>query len=1163
MNIRKLLGCALLGAVIISLIPHPSLGLRSGQVPAAVQEAPLVTGQLVQARSQDPELSRVLRDYDLIKMDPVASAAQVRNRGKLRLKSSKGDFDLQLTPYDLRAPDYSAQVIDGNGVAHKLPKTEVNTYRGVVNGVPDAQVRLSLTPRGLEGAIISRDRRYFIQPARALSAKAGNDEFVLYEGSEVNDEEAATCALSLADEVAAQEELAQSSVTEAKPATTVVAPEVEAAVNPVPTLTTVKIARIATDADGEYVAAFGGAAGANSRIIEIINLVDGVYQVEIGVGFQIAFQNAFDNSATDPYNATEASALLNEFRTHWNANFPNSGGNTRSLAHLFTGKNLDGSTVGIAFTGVTCRTQTSAYGLSQRFPFTAGNPITSTTMVLTAHEIGHNFSASHTNVVTPQTPVDITAACQETIMEASINNGGSFCPFSRSQITGHANAFSSCLLESFGSPPASANCVPTPITVNAGATNGSLSPTDCRSPSRGVNFFADHYSFDGLSGQRIFVNVSKTGGSMAPQIYLIGPDGYFVQQVNNGSGGVGAATDVITLPFTGTYIIEVTSFSQGENGSYTVFVSGTGTNCRLLVTPENFKFPAAGGNGTVNVTAQGCFDPYNFQVSPSSATWVQPEVTQASGTRSINFTVQSNPNSAGRRAFLVLGISSTNAAGGLKIQIEQSGTGPDCAATPINFGQTLNGELTVNDCQSPVRGNGFSADRYIFNAAAGQRVVIQTSATSGNPDTFLTLLDPRGVVLLTDDDSGGAITNSRIPGGNRSLTLGVAGTYTFEVTGFLTDDLGPYSVTLTSDNAGSIQLSAPSYSVNEGAGFLSVDVTRSGNTAGPATVNLATSDTAGLTNCTTVNGIASERCDYATTVATLRFAAGETSKNVVIPIVNDVLVEGNETFTVTLSGANGAILGTSTATVTIVENDTQPASQNPIDGVEFFVTQQYIDFLGRLPDSVGLANWVATLGGCPNGGFGENLNPSCDRVHVSSGFFLSVEFQQRGYFAYRFYEVALDRRPNYAEFVPDMAQVGGAQSPESEILSKAAYTDAWTQRPAFKSLYDGLSNSAYVNALEANAEVILANKQALIDALNNNQKNRGQVLREIVETQAVADRFFNRAFVSMQYFGYLRRDPDTVGFQNWLDTLNADPNNFRHMIFGFLFSTEYRQRFGP
>jgi hypothetical protein len=359
------------------------------------------------------------------------------------------------------------------------------------------------------------------------------------------------------------------------------------------------------------------------------------------------------------------------------------------------------------------------------------------------------------------------------------------------------------------------------------------------------------------------------------------------------------------------------------------------------------------------------------------------------------------------------------------------------------------------------------------------------------------------------------------------------------------------------------QFSSASYAVNEGAGFLNVAVTR-GDSSGATTVNYATSDAAGLTNCTIANGVASERCDYATTVGTLRFAAGEASKTITIPIVNDALVEGNENLTITLSSPTGTILGTpQSATITINDDDSIPATLNPMDGIPFFVTQQYIDFLGRLPDSVGFANWVATLNGCPDGGFGENLNPGCDRVHVSAGFFLSAEFQGRGYFAYRFYEVALDRRPTYAEFVPDMAIVGGPQSPESEVLSKAMYTEAWPQRPAFKARYDGLSNSAYVNALEANAEVTVSNKQALIDALNGGQMTRGEVLRNIVENQAVADKFFNRAFVAMQYFGYLRRDPDTIGYQNWLDTLNADPSNFRHMIFGFLFSTEYLQRFGP
>ncbi len=372
------------------------------------------------------------------------------------------------------------------------------------------------------------------------------------------------------------------------------------------------------------------------------------------------------------------------------------------------------------------------------------------------------------------------------------------------------------------------------------------------------------------------------------------------------------------------------------------------------------------------------------------------------------------------------------------------------------------------------------------------------------------------------------------------------------------------NLTFTAVRANTVQFSAAAASVDESSGSREIVVTRSGNVASPATVNFATADTAGLAACSVVNGKASERCDYGSTAGTLRFAAGETSKSIVIPIVNDVNVEGNETLTIALTGPVAAQLGSSTnVTVTIVDNDTTPATQNPIDGIEPFVTQQYIDFLGRLPDSVGFANWVATLSGCPQGGFGENLNPSCDRVHVSAGFFLSDEFRGRGYWAYRFYEVGFDRRPLYAEFVPDLAQVGGPQSPQSELLSKTAYTDAFVKRSEFTNRYNGLSNSAYINALEQNAEITISNKADLIAALDANQKTRGQVLREIVESKAVEDQFFIRAFVAMQYFGYLRRDPDSIGYNNWVTTLTDDPSNFRHMIFGFLFSTEYRGRFGP
>lgn len=483
-----------------------------------------------------------------------------------------------------------------------------------------------------------------------------------------------------------------------------------------------------------------------------------------------------------------------------------------------------------------------------------------------------------------------------------------------------------------------------------------------------------------------------------------------------------------------------------------------------------------------------------------------------------------------------------------------------------NVGATKeSGEINHLSSTSDPIGGGTRSIWYSWQSPTTGSVTFDTSGSSF--DTVLGVytgnaVNALNVVAQNDDVVAGTVRTSTV------TFNAVAGTvYKIAVDGYNNGGAGGDVGSVTLNWAASnciptlVFMSAPA--VNEGAGFVTIVLNRSGDTSGPASVNYATSDSAGLTSCNVNNGIASERCDYATTAGTARFSAGQSVATIIIPIVNDAFVEPDETFTVTLSSPVGvALANPPTATVTIIDNDAAPAAQNPIDGFNFFVTQQYIDFLGRLPDETGFHNWVDTLSICPNGGFGEFDNPGCDRVHVSAGFFQSQEFQGRGYFAYRFYEVALDRRPTYAEFVPDMALVGGSQSPESEALSKTAYTDAWMQRPEFKSRYDGLNNTQYVNTLEANAEVPVTNKQSLIDALTNGTMNRGQVLRNIVESQAVADRFFNRAFVSMQYFGYLRRDPDAVGFQNWVNTLTADPSNFRHMIFGFLFSNEYRQRFG-
>ena len=441
----------------------------------------------------------------------------------------------------------------------------------------------------------------------------------------------------------------------------------------------------------------------------------------------------------------------------------------------------------------------------------------------------------------------------------------------------------------------------------------------------------------------------------------------------------------------------------------------------------------------------------------------------------------------------------------------------------------------------------------------------QATVTWNVANTNLAPISTSAVRILLSTDGGNTfptvLANSTANDGSEVVTLPSVLTDTarvkIEAVGNIYFDVSDVNFSI-GNSVSTLQLSAANYSASEATGKIDITVTRSGNTSGAASVNFSTSDTAGLQNCTLANGKGSERCDYVTSIGTVRFAAGETAKIVTIPIIDDVLLEGNETFTFTLNGASGGSLASpSTATVTIVDNDFLTPTSNPIDGVEFFIRQQYLDILNRQPDPTGLQNWINTLAPCPNGGFGEPPTSNCDRLHVAAGFFQSDEFLNRGYWAFRFYMVSYNQRPTYAQFIPDMAQVGGPKSPAEEEASKVVFADAFVQRPEFTARYGTLTGQALANAVLQTAG--LPSSTFTVTA----GMTKGQILRGIVETAAVANRFLTEGTVSIQYFGFLRRDPDTTGYQNNVNTLNANPNNLWHMIFIFIYSTEYRGRFGP
>ncbi len=355
-----------------------------------------------------------------------------------------------------------------------------------------------------------------------------------------------------------------------------------------------------------------------------------------------------------------------------------------------------------------------------------------------------------------------------------------------------------------------------------------------------------------------------------------------------------------------------------------------------------------------------------------------------------------------------------------------------------------------------------------------------------------------------------------------------------------------------------IQFSAAGYSVSETGPRVDITLTRSGDTTSSASVNYATIDAAGLTNCNVFNGIASPRCDYENTIGTATWAAGDaTSKTFSIAIIDDAYAEGTETFTIGLSNPTGAALGSpNTATVTITDNDSSN-DPNPIDSTNFFVRQQYIDFLGREPDPPGLAGWISTINNC------SGDTTQCDRIHVSQQFFQSAEFQDRGYFVYRFYDVAFGRKPDYGEFVPDLASVSGFLDANQLEAAKVAFIAGFMARPAFVSAYNSLTNTQYVDALlnNANAGISASTRQSMIDGLNNSTLTRAQVLRQIVESTEVSTKYNHQAFAVMEYFGYLRRQPDGFYLQ-WIAVLDAT-NDPRGMVTGFVTSQEYRNRFGP
>jgi len=373
-----------------------------------------VRAQNARARFEQ-DLAQTFASHEDVALDPQAVAARVRATGRMTVKTPLHDFEMQLRPNDLRGSNYRAEEVGADGKAHPVAMNEVSTYKGNVEGIWASDARFTIKDDRVEGLIVTPTEFFYVEPAQKYTATAQPTDYLVYTASDVRSDITRSCADTLNEQITAgaREFLPQA------------AADIQPAV-----FSPFKLAEVATEADFEYTSALGGSAAANSDILSIMNQIQAIYERDIGLTFKVTFQHTWD-TPNDPYSVTgDAAGVLREFQSYWNTNFAASRGD---VAHMWTGRDLGGP-AGVAFTGVVCRSPTGSYGISDHetiAPFRVGIP---------AHEIGHNFGASH---------CDGQAGCDRTIMVATQDQSNTltFCPFSINEMTTFVQGNSSCLTD--------------------------------------------------------------------------------------------------------------------------------------------------------------------------------------------------------------------------------------------------------------------------------------------------------------------------------------------------------------------------------------------------------------------------------------------------------------------------------------------------------------------------------------------------------------------------------------------------------------------------------------------------------------------------------------------------------------------------------------------
>ena len=659
-----------------------------------------------------------------------------------------------------------------------------------------------------------------------------------------------------------------------------------------------------------------------------------------------------------------------------------------------------------------------------------------------------------------------------------------------------------------------------------------------------------------------------------------------------GNGALSNVGGVATATFT-------TSATQLTGGAHAITAVYGGDASFGGSTSANFGYTVNPANTVTTVANASPVSPSTFGAAVQFTATVTPNqgpvlptgtVTFRDGATTLGTGTLSNVGNVATATFTT---SASQLGGGAHtITAAYGGNNNYNTSTSGNFAYTVNRAITATAVTSSTN-----------PSSPGQSVTF-TANVSSSAGT------PTGTVQFKIDGANAAAPVTLNGAGNASTStssLTVAGSPHVISADYNGDSnfsasIGTLTGGQTITNTPLLRFSSATYTVSESAGFLTVSVNRTGDTSTAVNIDYATSDAGAPTLCTPSGGntLASSRCDFESALGTLQFAPSEVSKTFVVLINRDSFVEGSEVFSVVLSNpTGGAVLSTPSKGDVTITDDNAGLPANAIDDTVAFVTQQYHDFLNRQPDSAGLAFWVDNINQCNDNARrppGMTI-PQCIevmRINTSAAFFLSIEFQNSGMLVRSFYVAALDRpatngMPNYAEFERDTQAVqrGVIVDPNNNgwqtVLAnnRDAFMKDFVARPEFVGLYPTVdSPTIYVNKIyqhalsrppttaELNAAVAEFPSGA---SQASDLTGRARALLRVTLALDFQSREMNRAFVHMQYLGYLRRNPndlpdsDFSGYDFWLAKLNSFNGNFinAEMVKAFLSSIEYRNRFGP